>query len=108
MNINELFEKLQDKFLPEDISGEFSLHGNCIIWEYNIDNDCEEISIPTINDEEEQYFHFEISSSEEILLETCNEIKGQLESYLDEIEELENWTILEPETIDNTISFKIF
>ncbi len=108
MNISELFEKLQDKFLPEEIVGEFSLHGNCIIWEYNLDNDSEEISTPTINDDDEHYFDFETSSSEEILLETYNEIFEQLESYLDEIEELENWTISESETIDNTISFKIF
>lgn len=108
MNISELFEKLQDKFLPEEINGEFSLHGNCIIWEYNLDNDSEEISISTMDEDEEQYFDFEASSPEEILLETHGDVLEQVEFYLDELEELDNWTISESEIVDNTISFKIF
>jgi hypothetical protein len=108
MNISELFEKLQDKFLPEEINGEFSLHGNCIIWEYNLDNDSEEISISTMDEDEEQYFVFEASSPEEILLETHGDVLEQVEFYLDELEELDNWTISESEIVDNTISFKIF
>jgi hypothetical protein len=53
MNISELFECIQDKFLPEDLNGEFVLQGNCIIWEYNLDNDSEEIVIPKGDDDED-------------------------------------------------------
>lgn len=108
MNISELFEKLQDKFLPEEIVGEFSLHGNCIVWEYNYDDCNEEVSIPIIDDEEEHYFDFETSTPEENMNETHTEIVEQVELYLDELDELDNWTISESEIVDNTISFKIF
>ena len=39
MNISELFEEIQNKFLPEYLNGELTLHGNCIIWTYNLDEE---------------------------------------------------------------------
>jgi hypothetical protein len=107
MNINELFEKIQDKFIPEDLKGEFALHGNCIIWEYNLDNDCEEIPAPSEDDDELQ-FDFESESPEELLLETYNDDLELIEGLFDELEESDNWSFSEPEIIENVISFKIF
>ncbi len=107
MNINELFEKIQDRFLPEDLNGEFNLHGNCITWEYDLNNDSEEITAPD-NDDDELQFDFESESPEELLLNAYNEDTELLESLLDEIEEYDNWSLSEPEIGETTISFKIF
>jgi hypothetical protein len=107
MNINELFEIIQDRLFPEDLNGEFTLHGNCIIWTYNLDNDLKEIEIPN-EDDDEQGFGFEAQSSEELLQETYDKDIILLEGLLDEIEESDNWSFSEPETNKNIISFKIF
>lgn len=107
MNINELFEKIQEKFGEEELKGEFTLQGNCIVWEYNLDNNSQEIPAPSDDDEELQ-FDFEATSPEELLLEVYNEDYLLIEGLLDEYEETENWTFSESEIIDNTISFKIF
>ena len=106
MNISELFEVIQDNFIPEDINGEYTLHGNLIIWTYNLDDDSEELSIPADDDDFE--FAFEVTSSEELLNQAYRDDLEQLNALLDEFEEIDNWTISEPETIDNTISFRIF
>jgi hypothetical protein len=107
MNINELFEIIQDKFLPEDLIGEFQLQGNCITWTYNLENDSEEIPIP-INNEDDEELQFDSLSSEELLLEAYDADILKLEELLDEIEESDNWTFSESETNENIISFKIF
>jgi hypothetical protein len=107
MDINELLEKLQERFLPEDLKGEFTAHGNCIIWEYNLDNDVEEIEAPNA-DSDELEFDFESSSSEELLHEAYNKDHELLEIFLDEIDEFNNWTLSDPEINENVISFKIF
>jgi hypothetical protein len=106
MNINELFETIQDKFFPEELEGEFILQGNCIIWSYNLDNDSEEIELPSYGEEEE--FLFESTSPEELLQDAFIADSEKLEGLLDELEETGNWTLSEPETNENTISFKIF
>lgn len=107
MNINELFEQIQDKFLPEDLNGEFTLQGNCIIWTYNLDNDSEEIDAPNEEDEE-QAFSFESLSTEELLQEAYDKDLILLEGLLDELEEYDNWTFSEPDINENIISFRIF
>ncbi len=106
MNINELFEALQNNFLPEELKGEFILQGNCIIWSYNLQNDSEEIDAPN-EEEDELNYNFEASSSEELLLEAYQEDMEQLQVYLDNIGE-ENWTFGDPDIDNTTISFKIF
>jgi hypothetical protein len=108
MNINELLEKIQDKFLPEDLNGEFTVHGNCIIWEYDLDKNTEEIEAPVEDTEDELHFDFESSSVEELLQEAYQKDLELIEGLLDELEETDNWTFSEPETIENVISFKIF
>jgi hypothetical protein len=107
MNINELFEQIQDRFLPEDLCGEFTLQGNCIIWTYNLDNDSEEIDAPNEEDDE-QSFSFESLSTEELLQEACDKDLTLLEGLLDELEEYDNWTFSEPDINENIISFRIF
>ena len=107
MNVNELFEKIQDNFLPEELNGEFTLHGNCIIWTYNLENDSEEIPAPS-EDDDDMNFSFEAQSSEELLNEAYDEDLAHLEELLDELEESDNWSFSEPETNENVISFKIF
>lgn len=107
MNISELFEQIQDRFLPEELDGEFTLHGNCIIWTYNLDNDSEEIVAPNEEDEEFNY-SFDAMSSEELLQEAYDKDLALLEGLLDELEEFDNWTFSTPDISENTISFKIF
>lgn len=107
MNINELFEEIQDKFSFDELNGDVVLVGNCIIWEYDLDNDSKEIPAPDENDDE-IVFDFESSSSEELLLEAYNEDIVAIEQLLDELEETDKWSFSEPEICENTISFKIF
>ena len=106
MNINELFEEIQNEFLPEELNGEFLLQGNLIIWSYNLDEDAEEIDY-TEDDEDDNFFNFESSSSEELLKEAYHEDLDKLNEFLDELGET-NWNISDFETIENIISFKIF
>jgi len=111
MNINELFEKIQDKIHPEDLCGEFQLQGNCIVWTYNLENVVEEIKSSVIDEEIEEdeiIFDFDIESTEEKLQEAYNEDFERFKEFLDEIEETDNWSFSESEIIENIISFKIF
>jgi len=113
MNINELFEYIQERFIPEDLSGEFQLHGNCIIWTFNLDNNVEELpNYPRHddedNDEEVLQFDFESLSSEEILQEAYDHNKEKIEEMLDLLDESDNWSFSESDINENVISFKIF
>ena len=108
MNINELFEKIQENELSGKLSGELIIKGNCIIWTYDLNKNSEEIEAPSDEDSEELEFDFESSSSQELLLEAYNDDLEAIELFLDELEESDNWTISEPETSDTVISFKIF
>ena len=107
MNINELFETIQDKFLAEELSGEFTLHGNCIIWEYCLENECVDIP-PADADDDELQFDFESESTEELLLEAYNKDLELLEGLIDELEETDNWSFSESDIVGDSISFKIF
>lgn len=107
MNINELYKEIQNRFQTEDLNGELTLHGNCIHYEYNLDNDCEEI-YESNEDDDENYFSFESSSAEELLQEAYASDKELIEGFLDEIDEIDNWSFSESEIGDNIISFKIY
>lgn len=106
MNINELFETIQEEFLPEDLNGEFILHGNVIIWSYNLSDDCEELDY--IDEDEEDGFSFEASCSEELLQEAYQEDYDKLHLFLDSIGEMDDWTFSDSEIVDEVIVFKIF
>lgn len=106
MNINELFESIQDEFHPEELNGEYLLHGNVIIWSYNLTEDSEEIEF--LNDDDEESFSFEAASTEELLQEAYQEDFDKLQEFLDNIEEMDNWTFSDSEVVDDIIVFKIF
>ena len=105
MNINELFETIQDKFIPDELSGEFLLHENTIIWSYNLTEDSEEMNYL---DDDDEIPNFEASSSEELLQEVYQEEFEKLQQFLDGIEETDNWTFSDYEIVDDVIVFKIF
>lgn len=107
MTINELFEKIQDEFLPEELNGEFQLQGNCIIWTYNLDIDSEEIQNAD-EDDDDYSSNFESLSTEELLQDAYDEDYDAFETLLDELDEIGNWELSEPETNENIISFKIY
>jgi len=104
MNINELFEKIQDEFSDDELKGEFLLQGNCIVWSYNLEENTEEIDYQ----DDDDYFNFEATSSEELLQEAYQEDLEKLQELLDEIEETGNWNFSDFESIENIISFKVF
>jgi len=107
MNISELFEKIQDCFMPEDLNGEITLHGNCITWSYTPDN--ENIDEQKFLDEDsDALFGFESTSSEELLQEVYKNDLMLLEELFDDLEEIDNWSFSEPDIVENNISFKIF
>ena len=106
MNINELFEVIQDEFLPEELNGDFLLHGNVIIWSYNLTEDSEELLY--LDEDEEELFNFETTSSEELLQEAYQEDLEKLQQFLDSIDETDNWSFSDGEVVDDVIVFKIF
>ena len=106
MNINELFEEIQDDFHPEELKGEFLLQENIIIWSYNLDENSEEIDYNG-DEDDENFFYFEASSSEELLKEAYQEDLEKLQDFFDEKEQTDLWTVSDFEATDNIISFKI-
>jgi len=106
MNINELFETIQNEFLPEELNGEFLLHGKTIIWSYNLTEDSEELLY--LDEDEENGFNFEATSSEELLQEAQQEDLEKVQQFLDTVEETDNWTFSDYEVVDDVIVFKIF
>ncbi|MDA3781464.1 MAG: hypothetical protein PF487_14740 [Bacteroidales bacterium] len=107
MNINELFEAIQDNFHPEELNGEFLLHENVIIWSCNINETSKEFNY--LNDyDEEEIINFEISSSEEILQENYQEDFNKLQEFLDIIEQTDKWSCSDNEITDNTIIFNLY
>lgn len=107
MKINELFEKIQNEFQPEDLNGEIVLNGNSIVWTYKLDDNCEELEDFYSLYEDEISFDFESISSEELLREAQTEDLDKLENFIDILEETDNWIISEAEIADKVISFKI-
>ena len=105
MNINELFEEIQDEFIPEQLNGEFLLQENLIVWSYNLDDEAEEIEYD--ENEDDNMFGFESLSGEELLLEAYREDIEKFNDLLDRLEEIDNWTLSETETVENIISFNI-
>ena len=105
MNINELYEKIQDELSEDELNGEFLLHENVIIWSYNLSDDSEDVFID--DDYDDETYNFNASSSEELLFEGYQEDFDKFQIFLDGIGEYHNWTISESEIVDNTILFKI-
>lgn len=109
MEINQLFKKLQEDFITDESEGELILQGNCIIWTYVLDDDCEDIDLSEYEDDDEDiYNNFESITVDEILEEVSITYIETIKLFLDELNEIENWTFSEPDIIDDTITFKIF
>ena len=106
MNINELFENIQDEFLEEELNGEFLLHGNVMIWSYNLMDDSEELLY--LNEDEEEAFSFEATSSEELLQEAYQEDLEKIQQHMDSLGVMDDWTFSDQEIVDDVIVFKIF
>lgn len=105
MNINELFEEIQDEFIVEDLNGEFLLQGRNIVWSYNLEDSSEEIDYN--EDDEDNIFGFESVSAEELLLEGYQEDLEKLQNKLDVINQTDNWVFSDPATNESIISFII-
>jgi len=105
MNISELFEAIQDELLLDDLNGEFLLDEDIIIWSYNITEDSEEAEYL---DDDEESFNYTVVSSEEALQETYQEDFTKLEEFLNDTEEIDNWTLSDSEIVDGVIVFKIY
>jgi len=106
MSITELFETIQDEFVSEDLNGEFLLHGNVIIWSHNLKENNKESTF--LNDDDDELFNFDGTSTEELLLEAYQEDFDKLQEFFDGIEETDNWEISDNEIIDDVIIFKIY
>jgi hypothetical protein len=106
MNINELFEELQDNVLVE-LNGEIILEGNCIVWSYDIDRDGMPICDNVEDDDEFEFDFGSIKSSEELLQDAYDEDLLSIQSYVDGLGE-DDWIFSEPEIGETTISIKIF
>jgi len=107
MNINELFELVQDNLDHEEMNGELIIQGNCIIWSCNI-NSIDDGDEDDFSYDEEDVFSFESSSNEEKLNEYYSEDLETIQRVFDELGEYDNWSFSDPEIIDDTISFKVF
>lgn len=107
MNINELFEKIQNKFEEDELRGEIILQGNVIIWSYNLSDDEDEFNCIE-EDNDEYVFNYENRCDEEILIEAHHEDLENIQLFLDELDELRNWNFSDYEIVDDVILFKLF
>jgi len=108
MNINELFEELQNNIL-EELNGELILDGNCIVWSHDIDRE-EIIDDIELNedDDELEYGFIGIDSPEELLLQGYRDDLDVIERHIAKLDDYADWSFSDPEVTDTNISFKIF
>jgi hypothetical protein len=104
MNISELFGELEEK----ELNGEINLVGNCINWSYDLHKNSEEIEVLEYDDDDDEIFMFESESSEELLNDAYDNDLKTIQEFIEENDELDEWTFLEPEINNNIISFKVF
>ena len=108
MEIYDLFQIIQDKFESDELNGEFLLHGNVIIWSFELSEMNNELDNSFNDQYDDEPFCFGITSTEELLQESYNTDKEKLLTVLDDIDETSNWIISDSEIINNRIIFKIF
>jgi len=105
MNINELFEIIQDNLEQDEIKGELIIHDNSIVWSYDLNN--EDVDVDDTYDEDEDFlFNFESTSSEEKLMEIYHADIEIIERIIDDYGD-DEWEFTEPKTLKTSISFKI-
>jgi hypothetical protein len=107
MNISELFEKIQNNFDEDELRGEIILQGNVIIWSYNLSDDEDDFNCSE-EDSDEDIFNYENRCDEELLIEAHHEDLENIQLFLDELDELRNWSFSDYEIVDNVILFKLF
>ena len=107
MNINELFEKIQNEFDDDDLKGELIIQGNVIIWSFNLSDDIDEFDYVE-EDNDEHVFNYEAQSDEERLIEVYHEDVENIKLFFDELGEIDKWTFSDYEIVDEVILFKIF
>jgi hypothetical protein len=102
MNVNCLYQKLENL---KNLYGDCVFQKNHIIWsyEFNDEFDCYS-SCENFDD----FDYSSLDSREENLLEIYNSDIIKIENLLDGIGEYGNFTISNPEMIDNLITFKIY
>jgi len=112
MNISDLFENLQENLI-EELKGELTLDGNCIIWSFDIKENVNH-ELESFNDADDaddvdyDEFSFIINSTSETLQEAYDEDIVFIERLIDELDILDDWTFSDAEVWENNISFKIF
>jgi len=104
MNINELFETIQDEIGIDGLNGEFLLDGKKIIWSYKISEDGDDLDEMYDDDE---MFSFGSTSTEELLLDAYQDDLDKLQEFLDDIGETDNWKIGDNEIRGSRIKFII-
>lgn len=107
MNINKLFENLQEEDFVEQLKGELSLEGNCIVWTFDINNNNHYNNEQAVfNDDDDDEFSF--TSPAEIIQEAYDEDLLIIENLIADIDDTLEWTFSDPDVNETTISFKIF
>jgi len=104
MNINELFEILQDN-LSDELSGEMILDRNTIVWSYILEDVDDENQID--EEDDDFFFGFDSTSSEEKLIDTYTQDLEIIQMCLIECGEEDNWNYGDYKIKNNSISFKI-
>jgi hypothetical protein len=99
MNISDLFEEIQDRFSPEDLNGEISLQGNCLVWSYKVENDIEDEDEAS-DFEDDDPLSFEVVSCEELLQDAYNEDFEKIETFFDELNLTNNWAFSDADIVD--------
>ncbi len=109
MNIDKLYEKLQDENFLETLQGELTLNGNCIIWTFDLLNNSEEFDEDIDNDgnDDIESDELEFISPLEMLNEAYFHDLQEIETFIADLDE-NDWQFSDAEIIDNVISFKIF
>ncbi|MFW6247468.1 MAG: hypothetical protein ACOC22_04845 [bacterium] len=105
MNINEIFEILQDNIEQDEINGELTLCDSYIVWSYDLYNEDIEEDVE-YDDDEDFLFSFEFTSSEEKLMEIYQTDIEIIERIVDDFDE-KGWEFSEPKILKTSISFKI-
>jgi hypothetical protein len=106
MNINELYEILQDSVL-DNINGEFILHKNSIVWSYTLENIEEESSSNYDEENDDFFFSFETICPEEKLIDVYNDDIEIIRLTLFEYNQEDEWEFSDYKIKGDSISFKI-
>lgn len=107
MNICELFEELQDNIF-DDLNGELSLEGNCIIWSYDLDRDGATPDLEVSDDDDVEFDFASSTSPEELLRQGYDEDLILIEAHIAQLDDYADWSFSDPELAETQISFKIF